>query len=422
MYTARVSDPDTQILSLLRLLMVPGLGPIRLGRLLDRFSNADEVLRASPKALEGVQGIGPTLAARFAAGFKDPGPAERELARSRELGIHLIAKGSAGYPPLLAQLRDAPPLLYAKGEPSCLSEEYACAIVGSRECSAYGLEQASRFAESLARAGVAIVSGGARGIDTSAHAGALRAGGRTVAVLGCGLDVCYPPENEALFRAIAERGCVVSELPLSTQPDADNFPARNRVISGLSLGVIVVEAGRRSGALITAKLAAEEHGREVMAVPGRVDDPGCQGSLDLIKAGGAMMVTEPGDVLALLEGPARHQFAGTHAARFATRPDPGDASEQPPACEADPIRQAGATRARGGDVNSVEAALPPDSPRARILAALDRPRTLDELQGSVGIASAELQATLTLLEIERRVRRVGGRVERTNASPKPPGR
>jgi DNA processing protein len=271
-------------------------------------------------------------------------------------------------------------VLYVLGELAPVDvDRYMVAIVGSRRCTAYGIEQAERFSGVLARSGLTIVSGGARGIDTAAHRGAMRADGRTIAVLGCGLANRYPPDNVDLFDKIVEgRGALVSELPMGTQPDSQNFPARNRLISGLSLGTIVIEAGRGSGALLTARHALEEHGREVMGVPGRVDSPASEGTLDLLRQGEAALVTSARDVLDILEQPARHHWAGTHESRYA-----------------DPAR----APALGAD-------------EAAILEALDRPMSADELVEASGLAPGPMRAALTLLEIQGRIVRSGGRLER----------
>ena len=201
------------------------------------------------------------------------------------------------YPPALKQIYDPPPVLYVKGE-FTRSDSLAIAIVGCRRCTTYGSEQASRFAYMLANAGFTIVSGMARGIDTAAHRGALNAKGRTIAVQGCGLANIFPPENKQLFEMIPESGACVSELPLTYEPLAENFPARNRIIAGLTMGTIVIEATARSGALLTAK-AALDSDREVMAMPGMVDSPASKGTHRLIKDG-AKLIESIEDVMEAL--------------------------------------------------------------------------------------------------------------------------
>lgn len=395
---------DPSLRSLLRLTLVPGLGPILIQRALEAFGTAEAALRAS-NALwrQKVKGVGDVHARQIvAAAAGTEQLADEELGLAERLGVHLIGIGSPEYPPLLAQIPTAPPILYVRGaiEPSG-RDRYPIGIVGSRSCTHYGREQSDRFAAHLAAAGLTIISGGARGIDTAAHQAALRAGGRTVAVLGCGLAECYPPDNRELFDRIADgRGAVVSDLPLRTPPNAENFPARNRIISGLSLGVLVVEAGRKSGALITARLAAEEHGREVFALPARVDSSAAEGSLDLIKKGGAEMVTHPEDILHTLETPARHHFNGTHAVRYGGLPeaDGTDGLFTPGAPSGAPPRDAGLSESQKS-----------------ILVALDAPRTLDQLAIELKLDAAKVRADITMLEIRRRVVRRGSVIERATA-------
>lgn len=383
--------PDT--LDLLRLALTPSLGPARIARLLERFGSPRAVLDASPADLAQIKSIGPATAARVAAAFATiDAELDRELALADRLSVRLIPKGSDDYPALLAELPDAPPLLYVRGPIARDSDPYPVAIVGSRRCTPYGLEQADRFASILAQAGLTIVSGGARGIDSAAHRGALRAQARTIAVVGSGLANIYPPENASLFDdVVSAGGAILSELPLLTPPNAENFPARNRIISGLSLGVLVIEAGKGSGALITARQAAEDHGREVMALPGRVDSPASEGSLDLIKSGGAALVTNPHDVVALLESHARHAHAGTHAHRFHASPTPDPTpffhDSTPPAIQ-DPNQRA-------------------------IWNALTEPKTLDELCSLTQLDPASVRSLATLMEIEGRLARVGPRLCRS---------
>ena len=388
--------PTADQLAILRLTLTPGLGPVLIQRLISQFGSAAHVLEQSAAAIAQVRGVGATKADLFLRGF---GPsvarAEKELQLCDSLGVQLVTITEPAYPPLLAQIPTPPPLLYVKGTIDHLDRDrFPCAIVGSRKCTAYGIEQAERFAVNLARSGVTVVSGGAFGIDAAAHRATLRGPGRTIAVLGCGLANCYPAEHRQLFDDIAGHGAVISELPLETPPSAENFPARNRIISGLSLGVLVIEAQRRSGALITARLAAEDHGREVFALPGRVDSNASEGSLDLLKQGGAVMVTEPADVLAALESPARHLAEGTHAERFVGT-DPIDGS--PLFKDATPSRPAA----------TIEPAIGLTPGQSATLAALTSSLTLDQLQSSTGRAVSELRSDLTILEIRRLVVREG---------------
>ncbi len=406
---------SAEVLDLLRLTLVPGLGPIRIARLLKAFGDAPRVLSASAAEVRQVKGIGPTLASAIAAHRSTTDAAlEQECREIERRSVRLIALGSPEYPPMLAQIPDAPPLLYVRGELHAgTHDRYPVAIVGSRRCTAYGHEQATRFAGALASAGLTIVSGGARGIDTAAHRGAMMAGGRTLVVQGCGLSNCYPTENAALYEDIIRgRGAIVSELPMTAPPEAENFPARNRIISGLSLGVIVIEAQLGSGSLITARQAVEEHGREVMAVPGRVDSSASQGTHELLKKGEAALVTEPKDVLELLETPARHHFQGTHESRYAVAVGSVEADGQSlfgsPQGGADlgVSAVASAQRSQPADAWSNQSA------QAAILSALGEPATIDRLCELTGLSPQELQGELTLLELQGRVRQSRGIVSR----------
>lgn len=411
---------DAETRDLLRLTFIPGLGPVTIRHALEIFGSPTEILSASPAGLRRIKGIGEDRARSIAAGIAGSERlADDELALAQTLGVHLLSIRSPAYPPLLATIPNAPPILYMRGTlEHDQADRYPIAIVGSRSCSHYAVEQAERFGLHLGQAGLTIVSGGARGVDTAAHRGALRGKGRTVAVLGCGLAECYPPENADLFDRIAAEsggsggaGCIVSELPLRTPPNAENFPARNRIISGLSLGVLVVEAGKKSGALITVRTAVEEHGREAFALPARVDSAHAEGSLELLKSGGAQLVTHPDDILQALESPARHLHAGTHDARYAVqRPaEDADAPEQEsvnPSASPGPLFAAPPPPPRDSGLNETQ---------RQILGALDAPRTIDDLGQRLNLDAAKLRTEITMLELKRRVVRRGSAIERRDA-------
>ena len=283
---ARLQANSDGIESWLKLIRADGVGPAIFGRLIKRFDTAERVLGASVAELAKVNGLGFKTAERIAATRNkfDPRP---ELELAHKLGVYLIDLDDERYPPVLKRIYDPPPVLYVKGDLT-RDDNLAISIVGSRRCSLYGQEQSSRFAHFLASAGFTICSGMARGIDTASHQGALSAGGRTIAVQGCGLATIFPPENKKLFELIAESGACLSELPLKYEPLRENFPPRNRIIAGLSLGTIVIEAALRSGALITAR-AALDYDREVMAVPGKIDSPLSKGAHQLIKQGARLI-------------------------------------------------------------------------------------------------------------------------------------
>ncbi len=272
----------------LKLIRADGVGPTTFAKLVKHFGVVERTLGASVSELTGVDGIGFKTAERIAA-TRDKFDVEPELELAEKLGVWIINFDDERYPPVLRRIYDPPPVLYVKGSLT-KSDNLAIAIVGSRRCSLYGQEQSSRFAHLLGSAGFTICSGMARGIDTAAHQGALSAEGRTIAVQGCGLANVFPPENERLFGLIAESGACVSELPLEYEPLSENFPPRNRIIAGLSLGTIVIEAAMHSGALLTAR-AALENDREVMAVPGKVDSPLSKGAHLLIKEGARLVET-----------------------------------------------------------------------------------------------------------------------------------
>jgi len=277
----------------LKLIRADGVGPKTFAKLLSHFGSIDYALGASASQVAKVDGIGPKTAEKIAA-TRDKTNTYNELKLAENLGVSIINLHDKRYPPVLKRTYDPPPVLYIKGSLTP-ADNLAIAIVGSRRCSLYGREHASRFAHLLASAGVTIVSGMARGIDTAAHHGALAASGRTIAVHGSGLANIFPPENKNLFNLIAQSGACISELPLRYEPLPENFPPRNRIIAGLALGTIVIEAAPRSGALITAAVALD-YNREVMAVPGKIDSPLSKGPHQLIKQG-ATLVESVEDVM-----------------------------------------------------------------------------------------------------------------------------
>jgi DNA processing protein len=276
----------------LALKSIAGIGNVVFLTLLDHLGTLEAVFSASAASLQAIPGITKKAAAGIAA-FNDWNIINKDLAALEKTGINIITLQDSLYPPKLLEIYDRPPFLYVKG--SLNKDDIDIAIVGSRLASTYGKYTTERISRELALRGVTVVSGMARGIDSAAHQGALTARGRTIAVLGTGLDIIYPPENKKLFAAIGENGALVSEYPPGTPPLASNFPARNRIISGMSYGVVVVEAGEKSGSLITARLALEQ-GREVFAVPGTIDSAGSRGTNKLIKQG-AKLIENTDDIL-----------------------------------------------------------------------------------------------------------------------------
>ena len=397
-------------LDLLRVSHLPGIGPVLLDRLLAALGSPAAILEASGERLKSVPGIGPDRAGKIVAGKEAAYRiADCEIELAAELGVCIIARDDRQFPPLLRSIPSPPVLLYVKGNLDPASgDRFPVALVGSRQCTQYGREQAERFAGHLASSGITIVSGGARGIDGVAHRAALKSGGRTVAVLGCGLKHIYPQEHAELFEAIAAgRGAIISELPLATPPSAENFPGRNRIISGVSLGVLVIEAGKHSGSLITAKIATEEHGREVFAVPGRVDSPASEGTLELIKSGGAALVISPNDVLDLLDGPARHALAGSHGDRYQPMADIKIAAET------GQLPFSGGAVLPAAPATARTASLSPT--QSRVIEALTAAAlTADELIRQTELEPAQVRSDLTILELRRLVIRSGMRFVRAD--------
>ena len=278
----------------LRWALTEGVGPLTFSRLLIQFGDAERALGLSASALKAVKGIGDDKAGKIARG-PDETEVEREIESAEEHGVRIICRADPDFPEGLKRIPDAPIILYVKGELRP-TDAIALAVVGSRRCTIYGSEQARRFGELLAGAGLTVVSGLARGIDAFAHHGAVDAGGRSIAVMGRGLTEIYPPENAALAAKVLESGAWVTELPMEATVRAENFPGRNRIIAGMTLGTLVVEAAQRSEALITARLASE-YNREVFAIPGRVQDPMSIGTNALIRDGAAKLTTCLEDIL-----------------------------------------------------------------------------------------------------------------------------
>lgn len=283
--------------ALIALNMIEHVGPVRVRQLLEVFGGASAILGASKTSLLRVHGIGEDTADAISQ-WENTVDLCAELQRISDFGCQAITAGDEAYPELLRQIYDPPIVLYVKGT-LLPRDKNAVAMVGSRRATHYGLETARRLAYQLAYIGVTVVSGGARGIDTSAHQGALSAKGRTIAVLGTGINIVFPPENASLFERITANGALVTQFPFNRSADKQSFPIRNRIVAGMTLGTVVVEAGLNSGALITAGMAVD-CGRQLFAVPGRIDSPESKGCHDLIKKG-AKLCEAAEDILSEFE-------------------------------------------------------------------------------------------------------------------------
>ncbi len=266
---------------------VPLVGNLTFRRLLTAFGSPEKVLHATAAEIASVEGVRTAVAASIKS-HDYRKAAETEMAALLKSGARVVTLSDDDYPPLLKEIADPPPYLYLKG--SIPSARTAIAVVGSRRASDYGISTTTKMARELAQQGITIISGLAQGVDAAAHRAALQVSGATVGVLGCGIDLIYPPENRRLYQEMAEKGAIISEFPVGTPPDAVNFPRRNRIISGLSRGVLVVEAAEKSGSLITARFALEQ-GREVFAVPGNITFRASRGTNSLIKQGAKLVET-----------------------------------------------------------------------------------------------------------------------------------
>lgn len=360
---------DDSLEATVRLALVPGVGPILRKSLMEHFGSAEAVLAAALSQLREVSGVGPKLA-RTIVTARDEIDVETELQLCREHGVLILWDADASYPRLLREIHDPPGILFVHGTLGP-DDAMAVAVVGARHATTYGRRQAERLAGELARAGLTVVSGLARGIDAAAHHGALQAGGRTIAVLGSGVLNVYPPEHGELAARVRASGALISENPPRAQPMSGAFPQRNRLITGMSLGVIVVEAAERSGALISARHAMEQ-GREVFAVPGRVDSRASRGCHRLIRDG-AKLVESVEDVL----------------------------EELGPLVEATPRSD--------GRVVHHPAELQLNDQERLVLDAIDNdPTSVDNIVAVSGLPVHRVLSTISVLEMRRLIRRVSG--------------
>ncbi len=341
---------------------VPQIGRARFSLLESHFGKLEDAWKASAAALQAAGLAGAALSALLAA--RDGMSPEAELEKLDRLGVQALTWHDEAYPARLNEIFDRPPVLYVRGQLAA-TDEWAVSVVGTRRATVYGRQVAEELSGGLARNGITVVSGLARGIDSICHRAVVAAGGRTLAALACGLDMVYPPENLRLAQEIAERGALVSDYPLGTQPRSEYFPRRNRIMVGLSLGVLVVEGDVKSGALITARIALDEN-REVFAVPGSIYSPTFRGTNWLIQMGQAKLVTRVEDILEELNlTMASHQL---------------EAKEL----------------------------LPADEMEARLLRLLSsEPIYIDDLRRESGLPVESVSGALAMLELKGMVRQVG---------------
>ncbi|HOS01995.1 MAG TPA: DNA-processing protein DprA [Candidatus Hydrogenedentes bacterium] len=400
----------------LRLALVPGVGTAHFIRLLARFRTPANVLGASLRALE--ESVGPALAQRIVQ-YADVAAVDEQERLMDKCGAHLVTLEDPEYPMRLAEIYDPPLALFVRGHWDN-PEEPCMAVVGTRKPTPYGIRMAERFAHELAARGVAVVSGMALGIDAAAHRGAIEGGGRTVAVLGCGVDVLYPPQHDELMQQIIEHGCVMSQFPMGMRPDRGNFPYRNRIISGMSHGALVVEAPTSSGALITARQAAEQ-GREVFAIPGQLGVDNSEGPHLLIQEG-ARLVTRVEDILGEFSASLQKTPHGNDAKppqRNSDRQKPSPSLPEvphsappeptanppvaPPSRNATtPINDAPqAARTLNANVSALE---------RQVLASLSPSGShVDEIANSCRLSVSDALSSLTLLELKGLVRQFSGK-------------
>jgi len=355
---------------LLRLNMISGIGIKTFLNLIEHLGSVRSILDCPKSSLERIPGIGPKIADKIINGSK-AADVDKEIKLAERNSVKIVPFTSDEFPHNLKLIYDPPLVLYIKGD-IIKSDTVALAIVGARRCSYYGQSQAERFAIQLAQAGFCVVSGMARGIDTSVHTGAIKGKGRTIAVLGCGLGAVYPRENTELAEKIASQGAVISELPMATPPSNRNFPPRNRIISGLSLGVLVVESTLWSGSLITAKWALEQ-GKEVFAIPGNIDSNYSRGTNKLIKEG-AKLVEDINDIV----------------------------EELGPLAEAIYIKD----NIKVEDIRSLSL----NSQENKIFSLLSStPKAIDEITTESGLPVSNVSSILMILEVKRLVKQLSGK-------------
>jgi DNA processing protein len=341
--------------------LVKGIGAVRFQRLLERFGDAESAWRAAPADLAGA-GLSLKLIERLIA-VREKADLTRIWDQIQKKGIQVLTWLEETYPERLKEIEQPPPVLYLRGE-LIAEDSWAVAIVGTRRVTPYGRQVTEEVASFLAVNGITVVSGLARGVDAIAHSAALKAGGRTLAVLGSGVDRIYPPENRAMAEKIFEHGAVLSDYAPGTPPESSNFPPRNRIISGLSMAVVVIEAGETSGALITAEFAAEQ-GREIFAVPGNILAPQSKGTNKLIQQG-ALPLISVDDIMQTLN------------------------------------------LTRVGQHKAARKALPADEVEAKLLTAIgDEPLHVDEIRNQTGLPVEKVSATLVMMELKGMVRQVG---------------
>ena len=358
--------------ALIALNLIEHVGPVRARLLLEHFGDAAKILSASKSELLRVRNVGGETADAISNWEKTVDLAG-ELKRIQEFGCHVLIQSDGDYPEMLRQIYDPPLVLYVKGALTA-KDKNAVAMVGSRSTTHYGIETARKLAYQLAYVGVTVVSGGARGIDTAAHQGAMAAKGRTVCVLGTGINIVFPPENKDLFARIAENGAVITQFPFNRNGDRQSFAIRNRIIAGMTLGTVVVEADLHSGALITSNFATE-YGRQVFAVPGRIDSPRSKGCHDLIKKG-AKLCEGAEDILSEFE----YLFPGSNRP-----PSPGDTGVLP--------------------------ALELSANEQKVFDALDgEERSIDEVIRKSGLPSSAVSVALLSLEMKHVIKQLPGKL------------